>query len=87
MTTLLRERRLILEVLSFALPSSLANRGTDGFDRAAGRDDPPGGEPQARRETPNKEVQELGKAIDDTITATNAKIRAIRPQYPVRLHA
>jgi hypothetical protein len=38
-------------------------------------------------ETPNKEVQELGKAIDDTITATNAKIGAIRPQYPVRLQA
>ena len=28
----------------------------------------------------NKEVQELGKAIDDTVTTTNTKINAIRPQ-------
>ena len=28
----------------------------------------------------NKKVQELGKAIDDTITTTNTKIAAIRPQ-------
>jgi hypothetical protein len=28
----------------------------------------------------NNEVQHLGKAIDDTITATNTKIAAIRPQ-------
>src|SRR5262245_18769727 len=28
----------------------------------------------------NQEVETLGKAIDDTVTATNAKIAAIRPQ-------
>jgi hypothetical protein len=28
----------------------------------------------------NKKVEELNRAIDDTITATNTKINAIRPQ-------